>query len=70
MSKLVDSLGNSHSSNAMQAVSYEQMNSLQQFVTTFIEEAKRVELVLVNLVQRKEKEIADFKQRVIRKQRS
>ena len=70
MSKIVDSLSNSHQSNTMQAVTYQQMNSIQSFVATFIEEAKRVEQVVVDLVHKKEKEIAAFKQRVIRKQRS
>lgn len=48
--KIVDSISNSHNSNVMQTVTYEQMNSIQQFVKTFISEAKRVEEVLIGLV--------------------
>jgi hypothetical protein len=43
------------------------MNALQQFVSTFIVEAKRVETVLTNLLQKKQQEIADFKARLQRK---
>lgn len=43
------------------------MKTLQQFVTTYISEAKRVEIVMTDLIRKKEKEISDFKQRLTRK---
>jgi len=46
------------------------MNALQSFVSTFIVEARRVESVLTELLRKKEKEIADFKTRLKRKQQS
>jgi hypothetical protein len=45
----------------MQTTTYSQMNALQQFVTTYISEAKRVETVITDLIRKKEKEISDFK---------
>ena len=65
--KFLDSLSESHNSGVMQTATYNQMNTLQQFVTTYISEAKRVEIVMTDLIRKKEKEISDFKQRLTRK---
>jgi hypothetical protein len=65
--RFLDSLSESHNSGVMQTATYNQMNTLQQFVTTYISEAKRVEIVMTDLIRKKEKEISDFKQRLTRK---
>ncbi len=52
--RFLDNLSDSHISGVMQAITYPQMNALQQFVSTFIVEAKRVETVLNNLLKKKQ----------------